>query len=309
MFWDEMRSRHRSDGEDGTNWWMNPEYAEDRRKVAAHVCREKGEKFFETSFQYNAMQGGRFNPSKSFGVLYCASEPAMAAFEVLFHLFADSQPVYLGMSKSSPKISGTFNAKVPDKIQVIIPVFEISLKTDCEPYSLCDSVEALKADCKSVGFRRYLGPEFTRDFIFGNDYEISRILGCHLHTKIKSTFSVPSARIDFDLQDKMAFRNLIVPEKDLNHLEPKLTGNFIEFRCEISMEASGSKGHKVKVECFGKSEASCEFYLQCTPTKKIGEGQTIRYPPSGANIKDKNSFSRVVQIQKFFIPPPDDDET
>jgi len=309
-FWDNKRLEYRDNpltGKEGTNWWMHDSYKDDRRKVISHICKNGKEQFFDTSLQYNAMQGGRFNPSKSFGVIYSASSPMIAALEVLFHLFADSYPIYRGMSRSSSKISCSFNAKVPDKIQVIIPVFEMSLHKDFELYDLCSSLDALNSDCQKVGFKRYLGQKFSRDFIFGNDYEISRIIGCHRHTQKVTAFKVPSARIDFEIQDDLDHRNIIVPEKDFDEAKPKLTGKFVEFRCEIDMDPSSKHGHKVKLVGMGQNEEVAEFYLQPIPTKKHGDLQTIRYPPVNASKKDQDSYSRIVQVQKFYVPTPEEE--
>jgi len=309
-FWDYQRSkREQSRPTDSINfnWWLDPGFQTERRQVIAHIAKPENKGFFEKSIQYNAMQGGRFNPTRSFGVLYCATDPTVAALEVLYHLFSESFPIYSGMKKSSNKIGSSFNMKIPERMNVLIPVFEIELSPNAKPYRLCDDVPGLTTDCQKVGFRRYIGNNFSRDFIFGNDYEISRILGCHLHTQEKSSFFVPSARVDFETQDQLSQRNLIIPEKDFDETQPRLSGRFREYRCEVGMEQIGKRGHRVMVEvCGDGTSATHEIWLQPNPTKKGNDLQTIKYAPDTGTIKEKHVYSRVVQVQKFHIPNASD---
>jgi hypothetical protein len=101
----------------------------------------------------------------------------------------------------------------------------------------------------------------------GNDYEIAQIIGCNFHTKLDfDVLSVPSARIDFPLQDKGdAIRNYIIPESRLKKLEPALKESYFEYRFEIEMDINSDGLYQVNVEVNDIPKGS--VFLEPVPSK------------------------------------------
>lgn len=288
------------------NWWFDSNYLNKRRELISRITtiEEAKNNFIQKSIIHNSLQGGRFNPAKSFGGIYIANNPLVACMEVLFHIFYDSYPIYKGLEKNESKIASCFDLRIPDKIKSLIIAFELEVEEpDNKPiHKLNDSLKNLKEDCQKIGFRRYIGDNFDRNFIYGNDYEISRILGCHLYTKESSFFSTPSARLDISLQDQLDLRNYFLPEKDIDDFKPKLTGNFLEFLCTVDMVQNENRHHDIKIDCEGQNEKKTyQFGLQEIPEKK-NPRNAIVYEPSGVSIQDQRLYSRRVDVQRYVFP-------
>jgi hypothetical protein len=282
-----------------SNWWLSPAFTKTRRFIVSDICKNSESGFFENSFYYNAMQGGRFNPAKSFGVLYSSSNPLLSALEVLYHQYCSAYPLYRRMNKSSSQFTSSFNVQIPKKLDLLIVSFEIEVDEKYCNLEVCDSSESLEELCRSIGFERYIGDNFSRDFIFGNDYEISRLIGSHLHTKDTSSFKVPSARIDFKMQDEDKIRNFIIPEKEFDSKKIKLTGKFYEFRTQVDLELIEGKYHSVDINTSGETELNSKFYLQPKPSKK-NKNQYLKYEPNSNHTADKKKYFREVELQKFY---------
>lgn len=300
----ETQFNNKNSNNSGANWWLENTFERQRRLITSQICRNSSEAFFSTSCEYNAMQGGRFNPSKSFGMLYCATSPIIACFEVLYHIFDQAFPLYKQMDRSGARITSTFNVSIPKSIKVLITVFEIEIDSYDRLNTVCDCVSELKSDCERIGFIRYIGDNFTRDFIFGNDYEISRILGCHLHTKEIGSFTVPSARLSFDEQDSLEHRNIIIPEKEFKIFNPRLTGKFREYMCKIDLESRQDLGgHVVEIYPTSNYNLNVKLLLQQTPNKRVNPQQFITYSPNTGSEKERRIYSREVSTQKFVEMP------
>lgn len=281
------------------NWWFLKENIETRRQIIKDICENSNESFFQKSLDYNAMQGGRFNPSKSFGVIYTSSNPLVSTLEVLFHKFNGALPMYSKMRKENKKFISSFNVNIPEKLDTLIISFEIEIDDDLCSVEICDNESNLKSICEKIGFERYIGDNFSRDFIFGNDYEISRLIGSYMHTSNDATFKVPSARIDYVTQDENFIRNYIIPEKNYSSDKIRLTGNFYEYRCNIDLEKSDNK-HSVRVLAIGKdTEEELYFSLDPVPSKRYTKDQFIRYVPNTENPQDRKNYYREVELQKF----------
>jgi hypothetical protein len=266
------------------NWWFDQHYVNQRRELISRIFQPDGEKrFFEKSIIHNSLQGGRFNPAKSFGGIYMANEHIVSCLEVLFHIFYDSYPIYKGLEKNESKITSCFDIRIPDKIRSLIITFEIELDDIHVAHDLNGNRESLKKDCSQIGFARYIGDNFDRNFIFGNDYEIARILGCYFFTKTSSTFKVPSARLDIDMQDDLGLRNIFLPEKDFEKANPKLTGSYYEFLCEVDMVPAKRK-HDIEITCIGSdTQKTFNFKLEEIPPKQASRSSII-YMPNGVSL-------------------------
>lgn len=298
--WNEAHIYHEDKSSQESNWWMNPELKPFIHEMISDIVHHGQDKFFDKSLEFNAMQGGRFNPSRSFGVLYTSSDPLMAALEVLYHQFTSAYPLYKRMNRNSNQFTSSFNMKVPQNLRILIIVFEIDIDDNYCTREVCCDIEDLKKDCKTLGFERYIGEKFSRHFIFGNDYEISRILGCYLHSANDPSFKVPSARVEFETQDALKIRNYLVPEKKYDPNKIDLTGRYLEYNAVINLELNQNLGHTVDLEVIGKSFEPLKFYLQPTPKNNKPRNQYVRYEPNLNDGNDKKRFHRTIEVQRFF---------
>jgi hypothetical protein len=285
------------------NWWMNDKFSKERREIVSAVINEPNDSFFRKSLEFNAMSGGRFNPERSFGVLYTANHPAIAALEVLYHKFIDLHPVYSGIQAKKAQITSGLDMKIPDELEVLIIAFEIQIENSEKLHKINDNPKDLKKVCDQIGFGRYTTRNFDREFIFGNDYEISRHLGTYIHSLDKYGFTVPSARIHFEDQDDLELRNAIFFEGKTQKLNPTLTGNFVEYKCRVDLKNSDSHGLDVTINVNGKKSHQTTFKLQHMPPKraKSDHPQVRSYLPE---VSIDNARPRSVLIQKYFVPKP-----
>lgn len=281
------------------NWWMNGQFERERREMVSAVIRESSQSFFGKSLEFNAMSGGRFNPERSFGVLYSANHPTISALEVLYHKFIDLYPVYSGIQAKKSQITSGLDMKIPNELEVLIVAFEIKIENSNKLLSVNDNADDLKAVCDLIGFKRYTSKNFDREFIFGNDYEISRHVGTYVHSIGKDGFLVPSARVDFGIQDDLELRNIILFEGKADNFSPALTGNFVEYRCSVDLRKVGTDGMDVTVEALSKKTTKTVFKLQPNPPKKGIHEQIRNYLPE---VSIENSRPRSVHIQKYFVP-------
>lgn len=298
--WNIAHRNHESSNSTGSNWWMNPTFKPFKHEMISDVVHFGQDKFFDKSLEFNAMQGGRFNPSRSFGVLYTSSDPLMASLEVLYHQFISAYPLYKRMNSNSNQFTSSFNIKVPQHLKILIVVFEIDIADEFCTREVCCDLDTLKEDCKGLGFERYVGDSFSRDFIFGNDYEISRILGSYLHTHTDPSYKVPSARVDFDTQDHLDIRNYLIPERRYDASKIDLTGRYLEYNASINLDLETDTGHDVEIDIIGKTTQNLKFQLQPIPHKNKPRNQHIRYEPNLNDGNDKRRFHRLVEIQRFF---------
>lgn len=301
FLWDDYQAE-RDQQTDSTlhfNWWMNSAFEKKRRELIAYIILNSQESFFSKSLEFNAMSGGRFNPDRSFGVLYCATNPVAASLEVLYHKFIDLLPVHKGFRRNQDKIHSGLNMKIPKELEVLIISFEIELESGTGIVQINDSESNLKDVCSKIGFNRYTSQNFCREFIFGNDYEISRHLGTYVHSKNHHGFFVPSARLGFEIQDNLKMRNVVLFEKHLEKFKPTFTGNFVEHRCRVDLDGYDILGPDVTIEATGANTKKSSFKLQPIPPKKGEHTQIISYKP---NISASHSRPRTVHVQKYFVP-------
>jgi hypothetical protein len=298
--WNEAHIYHKDKNPQESNWWMNSELHPIKNEIISDIVHNGQDKFFDKSLEFNAMQGGRFNPSRSFGVLYSSSDPLMACLEVLYHQFQNAYPLYKRMNNSSNSFTSSFNMNVPQHLRVVLVAFEMEIDAGYCSREVCCDLEEFKNECKGIGFGRYIGDKFSRDFIFGNDYEIPRILGCYLHSQEDPTYKVPSARVDFETQDLLDIRNYLIPESRYKPELIDLTGNYIEYSAVINLEANEDHGHEVDLQVLGETMELLQFFLQPTPRNNKPKNQHKIYEPNLNDGNDKRRFNRTVELQRFF---------
>jgi len=195
------------------------------------------------------------------------------------------------------KKSAEFNKRLQEMLTVNIVSFEISAKDNVSIFSFNDDLERLKELCSCLGFDRHFSDSFDRNFIFGNNYEISRIIGCHLHSLKELGLSVPSARVDFEDQDLLKLRNYFIPEKSINELQFSLTGKYVEYIFTFSIEPCND-GSFDKNFIANDSNSPLQFNLEPMPNKKHDpRNQIISYEHTTSVEVRKNL--REVHLQRF----------
>lgn len=289
------------------NWWLDHKREEEtrseRQKIISTIAKNENSIFFNKSAEYNSVTGGRFNPARSFGGVYCANSPLMSALEVLYHYITNTLETISPVSKNRSAVQASYNSRIGTKLDVVIASFEFELKKDVDFgnsfYNLndagSDGIEDLKKLCCDLGFERYLSDHFDRDFIFGNNYEISHILGCHLHSFDKNGFKVPSARLDYNIQDSLELRNLFIPEKVLSDIKPELTGKFIEYEFQFEVQLNENNKYEIFISNLG---SEFNFQLEMSPVRNsvVAKNQIKSYEH---NVKADNKKLREVYLQRF----------
>lgn len=253
------------------------------------------DEFFDKSADFNSKVGGRFNPAKSYGAIYTSSSPTLSMLEVLYHVFDSSLGLYKSIKKSSDKLTSSFNVPVPEKIEVLIVALELDIKESFKTVNLCRDSSSFKVLCEDLGFYRYIDGGFNEDFIFGNDYEITNIMGCYYHRQKNTALKSPSARVDIKHQKNDRY-NMILPEKLSSELAPNLTGNFREYICSMDMKEEHEK-HAISIEALGSTEKQEVIYLQNKPSKR--NGRIVEFSQIDDSGENKKKCSREVHLQRF----------
>ena len=278
-----------------SNWWLKDCNKLPRHQMIKNVVKDSPA-FFEKSADFNSKIGGRFNPAKSFGAIYASSCPTLSMLEVLYHVFSPSLGLYNNLKKSSDKLTSSFNVPVPEKIEVMITAMELEIN-ETQMATLCDSTSEFRDLCTDLGFSRYIDEHFNEDFMFGNNYEITNILGCYLHSIKMEPIKAPSARIALTEQSNGKF-NVIIPEKLVSSLNPSLTGKFREYVCVMDMEERNGR-HKISIQAKGAQSHSSDVYLQCKPSKT--NGRIRSFSQIDDTKENKKRFSRDVFLQRYEI--------
>lgn len=278
-----------------SNWWLKQNNQLPRHQMIKNVVAESAA-FFEKSADFNSKIGGRFNPAKSFGAIYASSCPTLSMLEVLYHVFSSSLGLYNNLKKSSDKLTSSFNVPVPEKIEVMITALELEIN-ETSMATLCDSAGEFRELCTNMGFSRYIDERFNEDFMFGNNYEITNILGCYLHSTRMDPIKAPSARIALNEQNNGKF-NVIIPEKLALTLNPVLTGKFREYVCVMDMEERSGK-HKISIRAEGALSHSSDIYLQSKPSKT--NGRIRSFSQIDDTKENKKRFSRDVHLQRYEV--------
>lgn len=276
-----------------SNWWLQKKNNLPRHQMVKNIVSDS-DAFFDKSADFNSKVGGRFNPAKSFGAIYTSACPTLSMLEVLYHVFDSSLDLYKSLKRSSDKLTTTFNVPVPETIEVLIVALELEIN---EPniVNLCKDMAFFKRLCKQLGFYRYMDDNFNEDFIFGNNYEITNIIGCHYHKQRNTAVRSPSARVDIRHQKNGQY-NLILPERLAKTNKPMLTGNFREYICSMDMNEVGGK-HAISVQATGKISETDTVYLQSKPSKR--NGRIVQFSQIDDTGESKQKFSRDVHLQRF----------
>lgn len=283
-----------------TNWWFDLDHSAQIEYIIADVIANGKNSFFENSMTFNSIIGGRFNPPNSFGIMYTASNPLLASLEVLFHIYDNKKKFLANTAKNFHDFSTTFDENSPRKAKNLFVVFTIDAgeNLQIEDYT---NPELLKDSCSQIGFKRYTDHEdYNENFIFGNSYEISRILGCFLHTNCTNkAFKFKSARID-NTQAFGDFYNVILPETYLREDDLKLTQEF--YLVETTLDVEENEGlHTVNLSLKGANQLDAKIYLE----KYLDEKKTRTHPrlknykPNIPAALSPSLNSRGVLFQRF----------
>jgi hypothetical protein len=150
------------------NWWMDRKASANRNIIMSSIFKNSQAQFFDKSAEFNSLRGGRFNPEKSFGAIYSSSNPFVAALEVLYHQFESIYKLHNILQKNKDQVQTSYNQPLSKKISILVSSFQF--KIDVLPlnvFKLNEDLDSLKNLTTGLGFERYIGSEFSRDFIFG----------------------------------------------------------------------------------------------------------------------------------------------
>jgi hypothetical protein len=235
-----------------SNWWFDTSFQDKIQYIIADIIQNGEAEFFQNSLTYNSTVGGRYNPSNSFGILYASSNPLLSSLEVLYHIFDNKRKFLNNVAKNSEEYPHNFDSESPTHIKKLIVVFSIEFDESGSNLRDCTDSGELKSLLERVGFARYTGNDsYDDDFIFGNNYEVSRILGCHLNTLDDSkAIKFKSARIVNSLGPS-SFFNVVFPETFVKQGDLKLTQNY--FLCDAAVSIHEDAGaHDVLIKMYGQ---------------------------------------------------------
>lgn len=300
--WNNTIEEFKQDETKKTNWWFSEKHQDKIEFIIADIISNGQQAFFQKSLTYNSVVGGRYNPPNSFGVLYSANNPALAALEVLYHIY-DSKKKYLNdMAKSSENYSATFDEVSPQLAKNLIVIFELDINDANFNIQPCITTKKVQELISKVGFSRYTEHEdFNENFIFGNTYEISRILGCYLNTTQENTaYRFKSARLENTMENSNS-NNVIFPEKFVNDHDFKLTRNY--YLVESSMNIQEFNGmHEIDLVIRGENEINAKVFLE----KYLNENKVrnnpdrlIEYRPILPEDLQPHLNTRKVLFQRF----------
>ncbi|EOE2083664.1 RES domain-containing protein [Vibrio cholerae] len=292
-FWEDLNQKA-SKSLKYSNWWLEDNKSVERHQIIKNVVSNCPQ-FLKKSADFNSKVGGRFNPSKSFGAIYTSSCPTLSMLEVLYHVFDSSLGLYKSLKKSSDKLTSSFNVPVPEQIKVMITAMELEVSDDIEINKLCENRNKLKDLCGNLGFYRYIDEGFDENFLFGNDYEVTHIIGCYFHNNNCVPLGVPSARVDMNHRNNDRY-NVIIPENRIEMLHPKLTGRFREYICTMDMNEVDEK-YKIEVTSIGEKTMSETVFLQNKPSRR--NNRIIEFSQVDDAGENRKRYSREVHLQRF----------
>jgi hypothetical protein len=282
----------------GKNWWLNNSFNQNVQHLIADVVANGHKNFFQKSLTYNSIVGGRYNPANSFGILYTASNPALAALEVIYHIF-DSKKKFLKTAQQNKSIyEDVFNSDHPSTTRHLLVIFELEIESP--NLSDCRGDKAVKDLCERIGFGRYTADSgFDEDFIFGNNYEVSRLAGNYLNTlDAHNCYQFRSARIPNEAENHDYF-NVIIPERFIEDLNPQLTGHY--FLADTGIDIAESENHhKIGISFIGNQSQKFFMRLEKPPAKRLDKDlRSIRYMPVLPDEFQPHLNSRYVCHQRF----------
>lgn len=298
--WDYLITKNSQEYVEFYNWWLRDDFQNEKDQMIKNVLNNS-EDFVFKSLDYNSKIGGRFNPAKSFGCLYCSINPTLSVLEVLYHQFESSAKIFKTLSKASDKITTSFNVPIPKNIEVLIIAFELDINIpDNKIFELCKSEDKFTEFCRRIGFGRYIDENFDANFIFGNDYEVTNVIGCHIHTLNSSIIKVPSARVEYNYQKLKELNNIIIPEIVLSELDYSMTGKFREYYCNMDLVPK-DEGYHISLNIVGEDETDWDIILQPWPNKTNNQIVSFTQISDKYDKVNKKKYSRDVHLQRYII--------
>lgn len=299
--WNQALETYKSTPSQYTNWWFEDHLQNNVKYIIADVIANGKEAFFKNSMTFNSTVGGRYNPPNSFGIMYTASNPALAALEVLYHINDSNKKFHNNTARTRENFEREYNIRAPKESTNLIVVFTIDVDPNFEIVDYTNS-ESIKQACSRIGFNRYTEHEdYDDNFIFGNNYEVSRILGCYLnsHYESKAAFKFNSARI-VNNESTLEHHNVIFPETFIGDNDLRLSNEYYLIETKTSIDVFNNL-HKVKLGINGQSSIrgniSLEKYMD---EKKYAESHRVNiYRPNIPAHFHPNLNARKVVFQRF----------
>lgn len=261
MEWNKAVEEFKNNDTRNANWWFEESLKSKIEFLIADVIANGKEQFFRSSMTFNSTVGGRYNPPNSFGIMYTATNPVLAALEVLYHIYDNSKKLLSHTAKNSFDFERRYNSTSPLMAKDFIVVFTINVGGDI-PLEDYTNPERLKETCGRIGFNRYTEHEdYDENFIFGNNYEISRILGCYLNSSdVRTAFKFKSARIH-NTNSTLNYYNVIFPETFIKDDDLNLTNEYFVIDADTSVHAVQNL-HDVRLRINGDSTFHAKLKLE-----------------------------------------------
>src|SRR5690554_1420655 len=113
MEWKEAIDEFKRTNSSNANWWFDNRLRNRIEYLIADVIANGKQQFFRNSMTFNSTVGGRYNPPNSFGIMYTASNPALAALEVLYHIYDNSKKLLSHTAKHSLEFERRYDSSSP----------------------------------------------------------------------------------------------------------------------------------------------------------------------------------------------------
>lgn len=300
MEWNKAIEDFKNNESSNANWWFEDRLKSKIEYLIADVIANGKESFFRSSMTFNSTVGGRYNPPNSFGIMYTASNPVLAALEVLYHIYDNSKKLLSHTAKTSYEFERRYNSSSPLVAKDFIVVFSINVGNDLPIEDYTDA-KKLKETCARIGFHRYTDHEdYDENFIFGNNYEISRILGCYLNSSADRTaFKFKSARIQ-NSESTLNHYNVIFPETFIKDDDLNLTNEYYLIDTDTSVHAFQNL-HDVSIRINGETTTHAKLKLEKHFDEKFisDRNRVAIYRPNIPEDLHPDLNARKVVFQRF----------
>jgi hypothetical protein len=280
------------------NWWFSDRHRDLKRRIVNYVIQKGVEPFVEESLYYTALTGGRWNLPRSHGILYCSENPLLSCLEVAYHELMGGLPHLRRMKRIEDKIRTSMNVTVPEELRFLIVVFVIELSGKVKETELDKDVKSIKSICNQAGFGNYTGHrEFDKEFLFGNEYTVTQMIGAVIHGQRSDLIRVQSARTLENIK-------LVLPLDRAFDQDPypvQLRPVYYEFDCRIEPLTSTSC-FEFQIKARGQSAGlDVRIHLDRVPASPTARSSVARvFRPTRLRYSEKTD--RIVVLQKYHLP-------
>jgi hypothetical protein len=280
------------------NWWFLDRHRDLKRRVVNYVIQRGVKSFVEESLYYTALTGGRWNLPRSHGILYCSENPLLSCLEVAYHELMSGLPHLRRMKRIEDKIRTSTNVTVSDNLRILIVVFVLELSVELKETELDKDVGTIKSICNQAGFGNYTGHrEFDKEFLFGNEYTVTRTIGAVIYGQRSELIRVQSARTHEDIK-------LLLPLDRAFDRKPypvQLRPVYYEFDC-LTEPLTVTSCFDFQVRVKGQDAGlDVRIHLDRVPARPTAGSSAAKvFRPT--RLRYSEEADRIVVLQKFHLP-------